>query len=156
TGEDTFVRSTESGYAANVEAVITPAPPELPIDGLPPARVLHTPDTPTIDTLVEHLNRAGLDRQFTPEDPPKNGMVKIRRPGGTDWELLGIGVPGDREVDMKRLEASLTPAEVALLDDADFAAQPFLVKGYIGPDVFAERGVRYLVDPRVVLGTAWV
>ena len=56
TGEDTYVRSTESGYAANVEAVTTPVPPELPIDGLPPARVLHTPDTPTIDTLVDHLN----------------------------------------------------------------------------------------------------
>ncbi|MFY9809021.1 MAG: proline--tRNA ligase, partial [Pseudonocardiaceae bacterium] len=60
TGEDTFVRSTESGYAANVEAVVTPKPPELPIDGLAPSRVLDTPDTPTIDTLVEHLNGTDL------------------------------------------------------------------------------------------------
>ena len=156
TGEDTFVRSTESGYAANVEAVITPAPPERPIAGLPSARVLHTPDTPTIDTLVEHLNGAGLDRTFTAVDTLKNVMVKIRQPGGTDWELLGVGVPGDREVDMKRLEASLAPAEVALLDDADFTAHPFLVKGYIGPGALADHGVRYLVDPRVVRGTAWV
>jgi prolyl-tRNA synthetase len=156
TGEDTFVRSTESGYAANVEAVITPAPPERPIDGLPPARVLHTPDTPTIDALVNHLNAAGLDRTFTAAGTLKNVMVKIRQPGEKDWELLGVGIPGDREVDMKRLEASLAPAEVALLDDADFAAHPFLVKGYIGPGVLAEHGVRYLVDPRVVRGTAWV
>jgi prolyl-tRNA synthetase len=156
TGEDTFVRSTESGYAANVEAVITPTPPERPVDGLPAARVLHTPDTPTIDTLVEHLNGAGLDRTFTAADTLKNVMVKIRQPGRTDWELLGVGIPGDREVDMKRLEASLDPTEVALLDDIDFAAHPFLAKGYIGPGALAEHGVRYLVDPRVVRGTAWV
>jgi prolyl-tRNA synthetase len=156
TGEDTFVRSTESGYAANVEAVITPAPPERPVDGLPPAQVLHTPGTPTIDTLVDHLNRAGLDRAFTAADTLKNVMIKFRQPGAQDWEPLGVGVPGDREVDMKRLEASLAPAEVALLDDADFAACPFLAKGYIGPGALAEHGLRYLVDPRVVRGTAWV
>jgi prolyl-tRNA synthetase len=155
TGEDTFVRSTESGYAANVEAVVTPAPPPRPIDGLPPARVLHTPNTPTIDTLVDHLNRAGLGRTFTAADTLKNVMVKTRQPGGQGWHLLGVGVPGDREVDMKRLKASLDPAEVALLDDADFAAHPFLAKGYIGPGALAEHGVPYLVDPRVVRGTAW-
>ena len=155
TGEDTFVRSTESGYAANVEAVITPAPPERPLDGLPPARVLDTPDTPTIDTLVGHLNGAGLGRTFSAVDTLKNVMVKTRQPGEQRWELLGVGIPGDREVDMKRLEASLAPAEVALLDDADFAAHPFLAKGYIGPGALASNGVRYLVDPRVVAGTSW-
>jgi prolyl-tRNA synthetase len=156
TGEDTFVRSTESGYAANVEAVTTSAPPERPMDGLPPARVLYTPDTPTIDTLVAHLNKAGLDRVVTAADTLKNVLIKTREPGAQDWEPLGVGVPGDREVDMKRLEASLAPAEVALLDDADFNAYPFLAKGYIGPGALAEHGVRYLVDPRVVRGTAWV
>jgi prolyl-tRNA synthetase len=155
TGEDTFVRSTESGYAANVEAVTTPAPPELPVDGLPPARVLHTPDTPTINTLIDHLNGADLGRTFSAADTLKNVMVKTRQPGATGWTLVGVGVPGDREVDMKRLTASLAPAEVALLDDADFAAHPFLVKGYIGPGALAEHGARYLVDPRVVRGTAW-
>ncbi|MFL6149060.1 MAG: proline--tRNA ligase [Pseudonocardiaceae bacterium] len=155
TGEDTFVRSTESGYAANVEAVITPAPPERPLDGLPPVRVLDTPDTPTIDTLVGHLNGAGLGRTFSAADTLKNVMVKTRQPGEQRWELLGVGIPGDREVDMKRLEASLAPAEVALLDDADFAAHPFLAKGYIGPGALASNGVRYLVDPRVVAGTSW-
>ncbi|HEU0086365.1 MAG TPA: proline--tRNA ligase [Pseudonocardiaceae bacterium] len=155
TGEDTFVRCPESGYAANVEAVSTPVPPELPIDGLPEATVLHTPDTPTIDTLVAHLNSAGLDRTYTAADTLKNVMVKTCLPGAVAWELLGVGVPGDREVDMKRLAASLAPAEVALLDDADFAAHPYLVKGYIGPGALAGHGVRYLVDPRVVRGTAW-
>jgi len=83
-------------------------------------------------------------------------LVKARQPGQQEWTLLGIGVPGDREVDMKRLEAALEPAEVALLDEADFARHPFLVKGYIGPGALHANGVRYLVDPRVVTGTAWV
>ncbi len=154
-GEDTYVRCLESGYAANVEAVTTPAPPPQPIDDQPAAQVLHTPGTPTIATLVEHLNGAGLGRRFTAADTLKNVMVKTRPPGSAAWELLGVGVPGDREVDAKRLEAVLAPAEVALLDEADFAAHPELVRGYIGPNALARNGIRYLVDPRVVTGTAW-
>ncbi|HVV08851.1 proline--tRNA ligase [Amycolatopsis sp.] len=157
TGEDTYVRSTESGYAANVEAVVTPAPPARAVEGLPEAHVHHTPGTPTIATLVEFLNdQAGLGRTFTAADTLKNVMVKIRQPGAKEWEILGIGIPGDREVDEKRLEASLEPAEVALLEESDFAGNPFLVKGYIGPKALQDNGIRYLVDPRVVTGTAWV
>ncbi|WP_116051771.1 proline--tRNA ligase [Amycolatopsis palatopharyngis] len=156
TGEDTYVRSTESGYAANVEAVTTPAPQEQPIEGRPDAQVHHTPNTPTIETLVDFLNAAGLGRTFTAADTLKNVLVKTRRPGEKSWELLGIGLPGDREVDMKRLEASLEPAEVSLLEEADFTANPFLVKGYIGPEALQDNGIRYLVDPRVARGTAWV
>jgi prolyl-tRNA synthetase len=155
TGEDTFVRSTESDYAANVEAVVTPVPPAEPIEGKPAAEVHYTPNTPTIESLVDYLN-ANTDRKFTAADTLKNVLVKVRQPGADEWELLAVGVPGDREVDMKRLEASLTPAEVALLEEEDFAANPFLVKGYIGPKALQENGVRYLVDPRIVPGTAWV
>ena len=154
TGEDTFVRSP-GGYAANVEAVTTPAPPAQEIEGLAPAQVHHTPDTPTIESLVAYLN-AHTDRTFTAADTLKNVLVKIKQPGAGEWELLGIGVPGDREVDMKRLEAGLEPAQVELLEEADFARHDFLVKGYIGPGALAANGVRYLVDPRIVAGTAWV
>ncbi|MFD5095683.1 proline--tRNA ligase [Amycolatopsis thailandensis] len=156
TGEDTYVRSTESGYAANVEAVTTPAPEAKPVDGLPEAKVHHTPDTPTIESLVTFLNNAGLGRTFTAADTLKNVLVKTRQPGAKEWELLAIGLPGDREVDTKRLEASLEPAEFELLEEADFAKNPFLVKGYIGPKALKDNGVRYLLDPRVVDGTAWV
>ena len=153
-GEDTYVRCLESGYAANVEAVTTPAPPARPLDG--PAAVVHdTPDTPTIDTLVAHVNTLGVGT-FAAADTLKNVMVKTRLPGAGEWTLLGVGVPGDREVDMKRLEAAVSPAEVALLEEADFAAHPYLTKGYIGPVGLAKNGVRYLVDPRVVDGTVWV
>ncbi|MEO9328736.1 proline--tRNA ligase [Gordonia aurantiaca] len=153
-GEDTFVRCLESGYAANVEAVVTRAPDPLPIDGLPEAVVHDTPGTETIASLVEWAN-ANLDGEYTAADTLKNVMVKLHAPG-KDPEIIGVGVPGDREVDMKRLEASVAPAEVELLTDEDFAANPFLVKGYIGPKALQANGIRYLVDPRVVDGTSWV
>ncbi|GAA2985501.1 proline--tRNA ligase [Actinokineospora diospyrosa] len=155
-GEDTFVRSTDSDYAANVEAVVTPAPPARDLAGLPDAQVHHTPNTPTIDTLVDYLNKADLGREFTAADTLKNVLFKVRLPGAADWDILAVGVPGDREIDLKRLEASLAPAEFAVLEEADFAKNPFLVKGYIGPQALLDNGVRYLVDPRVVTGTAWV
>ena len=153
-GEDTFVRCVESGYAANVEAVTTAVPQPLPLDGLPAPVVHDTGDTPTISTLVEWAN-GELGRPVTAADTLKNVMLKVRKPGG-DWELLAIGVPGDREVDDKRLGAALDPAEYAMLDDADFAKNPFLRKGYIGPQALLANGVRYLVDPRVATGTAWI
>jgi prolyl-tRNA synthetase len=161
-GEDTFVRCLESGYAANVEAVITAAPESKSAEvvaGLPAAQVHDTGDTPTIATLVAWANQAdvglGLGRPVTAADTLKNVLVKVRQPGG-EWELLAIGVPGDRDIDDKRLGAALEPAEYALLDDADFARYPFLVKGYIGPKALRDNDVRYLIDPRVVDGTSWI
>ena len=154
-GEDTYVRSPESGYAANVEAVITPAPPARPIEGLPEATVHDTGNTPTIDTLVAWAQETFPDRGFTAADTLKNVVVKLRHPDGTS-ELLAVGVPGDRGVDMKRLEAAVEPAAPELITDADFAANPFLVRGYIGPKALQDNGVRYLVDPRIVDGTAWI
>jgi prolyl-tRNA synthetase len=156
TGEDTYVRSTDSDYAANVEAVTTPAPPAQSIEDKPDSQVHHTPDTPTIETLVTFLNGAGLGRTFTAADTLKNVLVKVRQPGSKTWDLLAVAVPGDREVDAKRLEAAMYPADVALLEEADFTANSFLVKGYIGPKALQDNGVRYLVDPRIVTGTAWV
>ena len=155
TGEDTFVRGP-GGYAANVEAVITPAPPAQPVDDKPPAQVHHTPGHADDRDAGRLPERRGLGRTFTAADTLKNVLIKTRLPGADGWELLAVGVPGDREVDMKRLEAALEPAEVALLEEADFAAHPFLVKGYIGPGALAANGVRFLVDPRIVTGTAWV
>jgi prolyl-tRNA synthetase len=154
-GEDTFVRCLESGYAANVEAVTTAVPDPVSVEGLAAPQVHDTGDTPTIATLVDWANTAGLGRTVTAADTLKNVLLKVRLPGG-DWELLAIGLPGDREVDDKRLGAALDPAEYAMLDDSDFARHPFLKKGYIGPKALLANGVRYLVDPRVAAGTAWI
>ena len=111
-GEDTYVRCTTCDYAANVEAVRVPVPTPLPYDDAPAAHAEDTPDTPTIQTLVDHLNahHAREDRPWTAADTLKNVLLIVRHPDGTR-EPLAIGVPGDREVDEKRLAAQLEPAE---------------------------------------------
>ncbi|MEN9824238.1 MAG: hypothetical protein RLZ04_2664 [Actinomycetota bacterium] len=161
-GEDTYVRCPGCHYAANTEAVQVAAPTPLPFEGLPGAVVADTPDTPTIQTLVDLFNaRDDLrrpDREWTAADTLKNLVVKLHHPDGTT-SALAIGVPGDREVDMKRLEAQVAPAEITPFEEADFAANPALVKGYIGPGALGETnasGIRYVVDPRIVDGTAWI
>ena len=161
-GEDSYVRCSTCDYAANVEAVRVPVPPDEPFDDVAPAAVLDTPETPTIATLVDLLNaRDDLrrpDREWSAADTLKNVVVWLREPDGTR-RPLAIGVPGDRDVDLKRLEAQVMPAEVEPFTDADFAARPDLVKGYIGPAALGESspsGIRFVVDPRVVTGTRWV
>jgi prolyl-tRNA synthetase len=153
TGEDSFVSCTSCDYAANVEAVEVGAAAEQDPSTQPALEVLDTPDTPTIDTLVELLKTKGYD--VDAGATLKNVVVKLRQPTG-EQSVLVIGVPGDREVDMKRLEANVHPAEVLPFEDKDFAANPGLVRGYIGPQVLADLKIRYLVDPLVVRGSAWV
>ena len=169
-GEDTFVASP-GGYAANAEAVTTPVPEPVDASGVPAPLEVPTPDAPTIESLVDLLNDQypREDRPWTAADTLKNVVVTLTHPDG-EHELLVVGVPGDRDVDMKRLEASVAPAEVEMASDSDFEPHPELVRGYIGPTVLgpnspkrvvdeegnASGSVRYLVDPRVVEGTAWV
>jgi prolyl-tRNA synthetase len=161
-GEDTFVQCSNGDYAANTEAVTTPPPPQQPIEGQEPAVVHDTPGTTTIESLVAMANdRADLrlpDRAWTAADTLKNVVLMLTMPDGTSHPLV-IGLPGDREVDLKRVEAAVAPAEVRPFEEADFAAHPYLVRGYIGPQILGEQGsnaVRYLVDPRIVSGTSWV
>ena len=173
-GEDTFVRSA-GGYAANVEAFVTVAPEALPVpDGQPV--VFDSPNTPTIETLVAHSN-AHLDAPapgvagpatdgataWTAAHTLKNVVLALTHLDGTR-QLVVVGLPGDRDVDDKRAEVAFAPAAVEAATEADFAKHPGLVKGYIGPwstegAVLGEEsttGIRYLVDPRVAVGTAWV
>ncbi len=159
-GEDTFVQCTRCDYAANVEAVEIPRSDPIDYADVPAAHTEATPGTPTIQTLVDHLNDAfpRSDRAWAGSDTLKNVLLVLEHPDGTS-EPLAIGLPGDREVDDKRLEAHVYPAEARPFGEADFAAYPDLVKGYIGPGVLGERsktGIRFLVDPRVVEGTRWV
>jgi prolyl-tRNA synthetase len=158
-GEDTFVRCTSCDYAANTEAVTTGV--------LAPDTAAHTtvtevvtPGCGTIASLVEFLNanHPRTDRAWVAADTLKNVVLSLRQPDGSR-ETVVVGVPGDREVDLKRVEAQVSPAEVEPLDEAGFAAHPGLVRGYIGPQVLgisSATGIRYLLDPNVVPGSAWV
>ncbi|WP_159615990.1 proline--tRNA ligase [Arthrobacter zhaoguopingii] len=171
-GEDTFVRSA-GGYTANVEAVTTVVPPELDYSGAPAAEVLDTPDTPTIETLVNSAN-ANAPREgepWTAADTLKNVVLAAVLPTG-GREIFVVGVPGDRTVDLKRMEATIgshleVGGEVAVeaATDEDLKKHPGLVKGYIGPGLSlgepvigleGSTGLRYLVDPRIVSGTTWI
>lgn len=164
-GEDTFVVS-DGGYAANVEAVTTPAPQALSeeeIAALPAAHLEDTPGASTIAKLTDFANetfpREGTaDGGWTRYEMLKHLVYMLTNPDGST-EPLVIALPGDREVDDKRLEAAVAPAAVRPFTDEDFARQSVLKKGFIGPEglgLDAPSKIRYLVDPRVVPGTAWV
>ena len=164
-GEDTFVRS-DGGYAANVEAFTTAAPPARSYEKLTPAEVLDTPDTPTIATLVAVANEKHPrpdGRAWTAADTLKNIVLALTDLEG-NRELVVVGLPGDRGVDMKRAEVAFAPALVEPATEADFAKHPGLVKGYIGPwsaagPVLGEKsatGIRYVLDPRVSDGSGWI
>jgi prolyl-tRNA synthetase len=159
-GEDTYIQCLSCGLAANVEAVKVVPPAPIALEGLTSAHIEETPDTPTIETLVAVLNEKfpRADRAWTAADTLKNLIVTLRYPDGKT-ETLAIGVPGDRDVDMKRLEAQIAPAVVEPFTDEDFGKNPALIRGYIGPTGLGEASaskVRYLVDPRIVEGSAWV
>ncbi|WP_078900503.1 proline--tRNA ligase [Streptomyces sp. SBT349] len=142
-GEDTFAHCPACGYAANTEAVTVPVEPRGPGLAHPPAEVLDTPDTPTIDALAARLGVA-------PSATLKNLLVRV------DGEITAVGVPGDREVDLGKLAEHLAPASVEVVTAEDFAGRPDLVRGYIGPQGRAGTAFRYLADPRVAPGTAWI
>lgn len=157
-GEDTFVRATDGDYAANVEAVVTPVPAEIDFTNLPEAKVYETPDSETIDTLVEWARAEGITidgREVSADDTLKCMMVKITQPG-EEPELAGVLIPGSRALAPKRLEAALEPATFELAIDADFKENSFLVKGYVGPRALNANGVKVYADPRVVSGTSWI
>jgi prolyl-tRNA synthetase len=170
-GEDSFVRSA-GGYAANVEAFTTTAPEARSYEKLTPAEVLETPDTPTIATLVEVANQKHPrpdGRAWTAADTLKNIVLALTHLDGTR-EIVIVGIPGDREVDMKRAEVAFSPAEVETATPADFLRfealpdRPALVKGYIGPwspegamlGEDSATGIKYLTAPRISDGSGWI
>ncbi len=149
TGEDTYVLCEKCGYAANVEAMVTKV---APYSGSAPAamEIFDSPNTPTIDSLVELLN-AKFGGGFTAEMTLKNVMLMA------DDKAISVLVPGDREVDLKRVGANLSGvSDLRLFEDGDFAKFPGLVKGYIGPQDAKKLGITIYADPRVVVGSHWV
>jgi len=149
TGEDTYVLCEKCGYAANVEAMKTVIDAPASKD-FPALEVLDTPNTPTIDSLVEVLN-SQYGGGYTGADTLKNVMLMA------DDKAIAVLVPGDREVDLKRLQANLVGVtELRIFEEEDFAKHPKLVKGYIGPQDAKTFGITLYADPRIAPGTSWV
>jgi prolyl-tRNA synthetase len=149
TGEDTYVLCPKCGYAANVEAMTTKVD-AVDASGVGPLEAFDSPNTPTIDSLVELLN-AKFGGGYTGASTLKNVMLMA------DETPISVLVPGDREVDIKRLQANLAGVnEVRVFEDADFTKFPGLVKGYIGPQDAKKNGITIYADPRIAPGTSWV
>ena len=150
TGEDTYVLCEKCGYAANVEAMKTNVAKKDYGNHPPAMELLDTPNTPTIDSLVEVMN-SKYQAKITAADTLKNVLLMA------DGEPISVLVPGDREVDLKRLEANLPGVQdLRLFEDEDFAKRKELVKGYVGPQDAKKFGLKLYADPRVAVGSHWV
>lgn len=172
-GEDTFARAP-SGKAWNVEALTTPQQPEIDCSQTPAMTLRELPEAKSIDAMVSQCNALYPredGREWTQADMLKNVVIAVKHAEDEEhdepWrEIVVVALPGDRQVDMKRLEAQFAPAEIEEANEADFKAHPELVKGYIGPSVLgpqvrgegsdAKEALRYLVDAHVAQGSAWV
>ena len=149
TGEDTYVLCNSCGYAANVEAMVTKVD-TFTGEQVGAIEVLDTPNTPTIDSLVELFNTK-YSANISAANTLKNVLIMA------DEKPISVLVPGDREVDLKRLGANLSGVkDLRLFEDADFAKYPKLVKGYVGPQDAKELGLKLYADPRVVVGSHWI
>ncbi|MDT3442760.1 aminoacyl--tRNA ligase-related protein [Pseudofrankia sp. BMG5.37] len=146
-GEDLVVYAPAGTYAANLEAATCarPAPVE---SGTRPLLRAHTPGARSVDEVAGFL---GI---------PASQILKCllyKIPDGAATEVVAALCPGDREVNEHKL-ARVLGAVPVLLDAADFAAHPALVRGHVGPVGLAPHVARIVaviplgrkVDPTVV------
>lgn len=170
-GEDTFALAP-SGKAWNVEALTTPEVPEVDCSATPAMIKCETPDSKTIEALVETANRLYPredGREWTAADTLKTVAVTVLHAEDEEhdkpWrEVIAVAVPGDRQVDMKRLEAQFAPSELEEATEADLKAHPELVAGYMGPMMFGKQAeaagvaepVRFFIDAHVARGSEWI
>lgn len=176
-GEDTFALAP-SGKAWNVEALSTPEPPAVDCAATPAADKRATPNAGVIDEMVDYANTRYPredGRAWQAADILKNVVIAVKHAEDENhdepWrELVVVGVPGDRVVDMKRLEAQFAPSEIEEATEDDLKAHPELVRGYIGPMGVGPQArggkkaataddagdaLRYLIDAHVARGSAW-
>lgn len=180
-GEDTYALSP-AGNTWNVEALSTPTPEPVDFSSTPAASEVEVGQGKSIDKMVEVANAqfAREDgREWAASDILKNVAVTLIHPADSEhkeaWrEVVVVGVPGDREVDTKRLEAAFSPCEVEEASEEDLKKHPELVLGFIGPKALgpqarqaangaeaaeasgaSDSAVRYFVDAHIARGSAW-
>jgi prolyl-tRNA synthetase len=180
-GEDTFVEAP-SGYAANVEAAEILAPADLDetaVAKLAQSDVINTPGAKSIEEVSKVVGS-------NPENMLKAVYITLIHPAGsslgnkfgrvagknaegavdgTTREVIVVFVPGDREADLKRIEALFSPADIEQTTPEDLKAYPELVAGFVGPranvDFIGSIGdeqkpVRMYFDTLINLGSSWV
>ncbi|MBO7717565.1 MAG: proline--tRNA ligase, partial [Aeriscardovia sp.] len=115
-GEDTFVQAP-SGRAWNVEALKT-VEKEEDFSSLPLPKEISTPGGGSIASLEAFLEKEGISSQIL-----KNIAVVLKAPDGKK-SVAVVGLPSDRQLDLKRLEACLSPMEVSIAGEEDLKDHP--------------------------------
>jgi prolyl-tRNA synthetase len=167
-GEDVYVKAP-SGYAANVEAVSTLVPQDIPeqeIAKLPSPEVIATPNADSIEMLISIVNKVypnKNEQDWQVSDALKHVIFRLDWEGNHESKLLVLALPGDRQISLQRLEAAVYPAMPTQATEDDLAKFPEIIPNYLGPELFDEDfckkykdKVQYAVDPRVVKGTSWI
>ena len=125
-GEDTYVRCTQLRLRRQRRGGAGARRPHPSRTTTRPRRTPSRRPTPRPSRpWSTHLNEKHPrdDRPWTAGDTLKNVLVVLKHADGTR-EPLAIGLPGDREVDQKRLEGQLEPIEVEPMDEAEIAQAP--------------------------------
>jgi prolyl-tRNA synthetase len=140
-GEDEFVYCENGDYTADIEAA-TQGPPDLAPEGeLAPLTPVDTPGRSSIQAVSEQLGTA----------PSEMLKCMLYDAGG---QTVAVLIPGDREVNEKKVARVMWPAPVRMFEDADFAARG-LVKGFVGPLGLSDEVV-VMADLSVRAGRNWV
>jgi prolyl-tRNA synthetase len=140
-GEDIFVRCANGDYLADTEAA-TPRPPDALEDpDLEPLVGVPTPGAATIDAVAAQLG----------VDPSRTLKCMLFEVAGATVAVL---LPGDREVNERKLGRLYFPNVVRRFKDEDFAARGF-AKGFVGPQGLGD-DAKVLADHSVRGGANWV
>ena len=134
-GEDTYVRCTTAAMPPTSRRSGSRARSRSGWDGVPAAHAEDTPDTPTIETLVAHLNERfpGRTAPWTAGDTLKNVVVTLVPTPTATASRSPSACPATATSTRSGSSAQVEPAEVEAFDEKAFAEHPGLVKGYIGP-----------------------
>lgn len=153
-GEDTFVKTINGDYAANVEAIVTKRPERIDFSAVPPLEKVFTDNAGTVDELVDMFKNTELAQKISAGNILKTLVYKVVKEG--EESLIAIGIPGNRVIDEKRLEVSLGTDDFSLIGEKEFKLNPQLVKGFIGPKVLEDLGISYYIDPHIAEGSSWL
>jgi prolyl-tRNA synthetase len=141
-GEDEFVYCENGDYTADIEAATQRPPDPAPEGGLDPLTPVDTPGRSSIQSVSEQLGT----------DPSHMLKCMLYDAGGRTVAVL---IPGDREVNEKKVARAMWPVPVRMFDDQDFPARG-LVKGFVGPQGLADDDVTIIADLSVRAGRNWV
>jgi prolyl-tRNA synthetase len=121
-GEDRVLQCDKSGYAANAERCELPDPKLTPppIEGVPPAEKVATPNARTVEEVCAFLHT-------TPDRLVKTLLMRV------DGKPVAALVRGDRELNPYKLMHALNGESVEMLDAETIQRLTGAPVGFAGP-----------------------